>query len=190
MRAAIDGARSGAAGPVPWVLDPVAIGALPLRTSLAAEFVRRSPAVVRGNASEIAALAGGAGGRGVDSTAAPDQVAELAAELARTHGTVVAVSGAVDLLTDGTRTVRIVGGTPLLTRVTGVGCSLGAIIAGFCAVTPDRLVAAAAATALVCLAGERAVAQHPAPGSFAVGLLDQLSLVQPAEVGTVLLRRP
>ena len=75
MRAAIAGANGAG---VPWVLDPVAIGALPLRTGLAREFAALHPAVIRGNASEIGALAGGSGGRGVDSTATPDEVAEVA----------------------------------------------------------------------------------------------------------------
>ncbi|WP_139979525.1 hydroxyethylthiazole kinase [Nocardioides litoris] len=179
MRVAVAAARDAG---VPWVLDPVAIGALPLRTALAAELVARGPAVVRGNASEVAALAGGAGGRGVDSLESPDDVADVARDLAGSTPTVVATSGPVDLLTDGRRVVRVDAGHPLLTRVTGVGCALGALVAACAAVTDDRLVAAAAATTWVCLAGERAAAGASGPGSFAVALLDHLASLTPDAV--------
>lgn len=180
MRVAVHAAN--AAG-VPWVLDPVAIGALPLRTAVAAELARLGPAVIRGNASEIAALAGGSGGRGVDSTTSPDEIADIVADVARTFGAVVAASGPVDLITDGTRTVRVASGHPLLTRVTGVGCSLGALIGACLAVGSNPLLAAAAATAWLCVAGEQAAETAPGPGGFAVALLDALDGLDPAAVG-------
>ncbi|WP_407940156.1 hydroxyethylthiazole kinase [Nakamurella leprariae] len=192
MRAAI--AAVNAASPtVPWVLDPVAIGALPLRTGLAAEFARQGPAIIRGNASEIGALAGGTGGRGVDSTASPDEVAEVAENVARSLGSVVAMSGTVDLITDGTRTVRVTAGHPLLTRVTGVGCALGSVMGALAAVT-DPLTAAIAATAMVCLAGETAAGDgstdgEVGTGTFAVRFLDALTLTPADEIAQVL-RRP
>lgn len=174
MRAAIAGANGAG---VPWVLDPVAIGALPLRTALAREFAALHPAVIRGNASEIGALAGGAGGRGVDSTTTPDEVAEVAGEVARTFGTVVAMSGPVDLVTDGSRTVRVASGTPMLTRVTGVGCALGALIGAALAVTPDAITAVAAATAWMCVAGETAAETAAGVGAFAVTLVDAVDVL-------------
>ncbi|GAA1995388.1 hydroxyethylthiazole kinase [Nakamurella flavida] len=180
MRVAI--AAANTAG-VPWVLDPVAIGALPLRTAVAGEFARLGPAVIRGNASEIAALVGGAGGRGVDSTTTPDEITDVVADVAREFGTVVAASGPVDLITDGTRTVRVASGHPLLTRVTGVGCSLGALIGACLAVGDDAVLAAAAATAWMCVAGEQAAEKATGPGSFAVALLDGLDGLDPAAVG-------
>ncbi len=178
MRAAITGANSAG---VPWVLDPVAIGALPMRTALAREFAQLRPALIRGNASEIGALAGGAGGRGVDSTTTPDDVAQVAAEVARRVGTVVAMSGPVDLITDGSRTVRVDSGSAMLTRVTGVGCALGALIGACAAVTDDRLLAAATATAWVCVAGETAAAAAGV-GQFGVAFLDALDLLPSGEV--------
>ncbi|WP_344733735.1 hydroxyethylthiazole kinase [Nocardioides fonticola] len=173
-------ARAG----VPWVLDPVAIGVLPVRTALAGELLGRRPAVVRGNASEIAALAGGAGGRGVDSLAAPDDVADIARDLARRHTTVVAVSGPRDLITDGDRVVRIAAGHSLMTRVTGVGCALGALVAACAAVEDDAVLAAAAATAWLCVAAEEAAAASSGPGTFAVALLDRLAAVDAGSVAT------
>lgn len=181
MRAAINGAN--AAG-VPWVLDPVAIGALPMRTELAREFAAMGPAVIRGNASEIGALAGGAGGRGVDSTADVSDVALVAGQIARRFGTVVAMSGALDLITDGTRTARVSAGNPMLTRVTGVGCSLGALIGACLAVTPDVLMAATTATAWVCVAGDEAAAGNTGVGSFARGFIDGLDLLPARDIAT------
>lgn len=167
----------------PWVLDPVAAGGLAWRTALAGEFLGLShPAILRGNASEIGGLAGGTGGRGVDSAEASSAVVDVARDLARAHRTVVAVSGDVDQLTDGDRLVQVHNGHPIMTRVTGVGCSLGALMAAFAAVTPDRLVAATAATALLTIAAERAVVRAPRPGSFAVALLDELDAVAPADL--------
>jgi hydroxyethylthiazole kinase len=177
MRAAVTAARDAGTA---WVLDPVAAGALGWRTGLAEELLRLAPpTVLRGNASEVLALAGGLGGKGVDSTDSPEAAAETARALAAKHGCVVAVSGPVDHLTDGDRLVRVANGHPWLTRVTGVGCSLGALMAAFAAVTDDALAAAAAATAALTVAADAAAAESRGPGSFAVALLDQLSLLTP-----------
>ena len=166
----------------PWVLDPVAIGSAPVRTPLAHTLVARRPAIVRGNASEILALArSGSGGRGVDSTDDVEAAAEAAQSIARDHGSVVAVSGPIDLVTDGSRTARIDNGSALLTRVTGGGCALGAVMAAFAAVA-DPFEAAVAATAAYCIASEDAAARAEGPGTFAVHFLDELSWIQPADV--------
>ncbi|MGY1704191.1 hydroxyethylthiazole kinase [Geodermatophilus sp. SYSU D00697] len=168
-------ARSAGAAGTPWVLDPVAVGGLSYRTALAAELVELRPTAVRGNASEVMALAGaGAGGRGVDSTHSTDAAAQAAADLARRTGGVVAVSGEVDLLTDGRRTVRVGGGSVLLTRTTGAGCALGALVAAYLAVCDDPLTAAVAAHAHVALAAEVAADVADGPGTFAPTWLDAL----------------
>jgi hydroxyethylthiazole kinase len=160
----------------PWVLDPVAVGALRLRTALAEEFVALSPTIVRGNPSEVLALAGAAGGgRGVDSTAGVEEAVDAARDLARRTGSVVAVSGAVDHVTDGRTVVEVPGGDVLLTKVTGAGCALGALMAAFAAVSATPLDAAVAASRLMAQAAERAAAVARGPGSFAVALLDELA---------------
>jgi len=167
----------------PWVLDPVAAGGLAWRTQLAQDLVElHAPTVIRGNASEVLALAGGLGGRGVEAVDTPEAAAGTASALAAKYGTVVAVSGPVDHLTDGTRLVRIANGHPWMTLVTGVGCALGALVAGFAAVDDDALVAASAATALLTIAAEQAAAATSGPGSFAVALLDRLHLLTPADL--------
>lgn len=171
----------------PWVLDPVAVGALPVRTALAAELVGLRPTAVRGNASEILALAGaGAGGRGVDALDDPDAALDAARSLATRFGAVVAVSGPVDLLTDGRRVIRIANGHALLTRVTGGGCALGALMAAFLGAARDTgadpMESVAAAALVYTLAAEHAARVADGPGSFAVGLLDALAGIDPADV--------
>jgi hydroxyethylthiazole kinase len=164
----------------PWVLDPVAAGALAWRTRLAFELLELgAPRIIRGNASEILALAGGAGGKGVDSVDSPEAALEVAQDLARRYHTTVAVSGAVDHLTDGERVVRIANGHKLLTQVTGVGCALGALMAGFAGAVDDGLLAAAAATAALTVAADAAALRSGGPGSFAVALLDELAALTP-----------
>ena len=171
----------------PWVLDPVAIGALPVRTALAHQLARQRPTAIRGNASEILALAGlSAGGRGVDATDTTDAAADAARALAHRYGSAVAVSGPVDLLTDGERVLRLANGDELLTRVTGGGCALGAVMAAFLGATrstgADALIAVAAASLVYTIAAERAAARSAGPGSFAVALLDDLARVQPEDI--------
>lgn len=170
MRAAV---RSG----TPWVLDPVAVGAISYRRKFAVELLDHRPAIVRGNASEILSLAGAesAAGKGVDSLAASDDAIDAATSLAKAHGCAVAVSGATDYVTDGQTVLEIPGGDPLMTKVTGVGCALGALMAAFTAVSESPLRAAAVASAMMARAAERAVATAAGPGSFAVALLDELA---------------
>lgn len=188
QRAASREAVAGAAASgTPWVLDPVAIGALPVRTALAHELVEQRPTAVRGNASEVLALAGlSAGGRGVDSTDSTDAAADAAVSLARRTGAVVAVSGPIDFITDGARTLRVANGHELLTRVTGGGCALGAVMAAFLgaagATEHDDLTAVAAAGLVYTVAAERAAATSSGPGSFAVALLDALAAVTAEDI--------
>lgn len=133
--AAIDVA---AAAGKPWVLDPVSVGAVDFRTSRIRRAAADRPTAIRGNASEIAALAGvGLGGRGVDSTDEVDAVLPAAVQLARTTGAIVAVSGPRDAVVahiDGTDHVaHIDGGHEFMPLVIGTGCSLGAVTVAYLA---------------------------------------------------------
>lgn len=169
----------------PWVLDPVAIGALPIRTELGVELAGHRPTAIRGNASEILALAGaGAGGRGVDATDSSATAAPVANALARSRGSIVAVSGARDLITDGEIAVRVANGDELLTRMTGGGCALGAVIVGFLAVRGEvsTLDAVVAAHVVYGIAAERAAEEAAGPGSFSPRFLDALATLSPDEV--------
>ncbi len=161
----------------PWVLDPVAAGGIPWRDEVIRSFVAKRPTVIRGNASEIRALAGfSSSGKGVDSCDSSDSALEAAQLLARTVPTVVHVTGATDYVTDGERTVSISGGHEMATLVVGTGCSLSALVAAFAAVTPDRVAAAAAASTLAKRAAEYAAKHAEAPGSFHVHYIDGLYL--------------
>jgi hydroxyethylthiazole kinase len=185
--AALEAVAGATTSGTPWVLDPVAIGALPVRTGLAHELVEQRPTAVRGNASEILALAGlSAGGRGVDATDTTDAAADAAASLARRFGCVVAVSGPIDLITDGERALRLANGHELLTRVTGGGCALGAVMAAFLgaarATGTDALTAVAAASLVYTIAAEQAARRSSGPGSFAVALLDALAAVSAEDI--------
>lgn len=118
MDAAVAARRAG----TPWVLDPVAVGMLVQRTALAHRLIAQRPTAVRGNASEIIALAGsGTGGRGVESADDVESALDAARSLAERFGPVVAVSGPVDAIVSSDRVVRVGGGSAMLTRVTGGG---------------------------------------------------------------------
>ena len=172
MRAAVEHARQAGK---PWTLDPVAVGALSYRTAFAKQLLDEKPAAIRGNASEIMALSGLlASGRGVDS--GDDSLAALPAarELAQRSGAVVAVTGAVDYVTDGQRDWAIEGGSPLMTRVVGTGCALSAVVAAFCALPGDRLDNVATACRVMSHCGGLAARQATGPGSFTPAFLDAL----------------
>ena len=177
-------AAAAHAASVPFVLDPVAAGAIPTRAALAEDLLELRPAVVRGNASEIAALAGvptGAG-RGVDSTATPEAALDAARLLARRAGTVVAVTGAVDYVTDGTRMVALRNGHPMMTRVTGMGCTATALIGACLAVRRDPLAAAVHGLTMLGVAAELAMPRASGPGSLQVELMDRLYTLDPTQL--------
>lgn len=112
MRAAVEQAKSSQ---TPWTLDPVAVGALDYRRHFCHELLSFKPAAIRGNASEIMALAGVAnGGRGVDTTDAAANAIPAAQTLARETGAIVVVTGEMDYVTDGHRIIGIHGGDPLI----------------------------------------------------------------------------
>jgi hydroxyethylthiazole kinase len=159
----------------PWVLDPVGAGATKYRTETARELAGRHPTVIRGNASEILAVAGTASAtRGVDSAHASGDVVQFARALALDSGCVVAVTGETDYVTDGTRTLAVANGHPMMTRVTALGCSASALVGAFLASHADAVFAAAAALAVIGLAGEMAAREAPGPGTFRTRLLDAL----------------
>jgi hydroxyethylthiazole kinase len=160
----------------PWVLDPVGAGATRYRTGVARELAGRKPTVVRGNASEILALAGASttATRGVDSVHQASDALEAARDLARELATVVAVTGAVDYVTDGERVLRVENGDPMMTRVTALGCTASALTGAFLAVQPDALLAAAQALGVLGLCGEIAARAAAGPGTLRLHLLDAL----------------
>ncbi|MCL6262312.1 hydroxyethylthiazole kinase [Craterilacuibacter sp. RT1T] len=178
MRLAVSAARRAG---TPWVLDPVAVGALSFRRDFCHALLAQSPAAIRGNAAEIRALAGEAGqGRGVDSLDASEQALACACQLAQQYDTLVIVTGATDYLCQGGQVRAIHGGDVRLQQVTGTGCALSALVAAACSLKESRLDAAAAVCALMKLGGEQAAQHSRGPGSFSVALLDGLSAIDGA----------
>lgn len=188
------GARAGELG-IPVLLDPVGAGASRFRREAARKLLDAVPiTVIRGNASEIKTLVmGSSGARGVDVDST-DQVtpenletaAALAQLLARKTGAVVALTGAVDVVTDGDRVVFIRNGHPMMCRVTGTGCQLSALTAAFVAANPGQTLAAtAAAVCAMGLCGEAAFARlsgQDGTGSYGVYLMDAISRLTPEEL--------
>lgn len=169
---------------VPIILDPVGAGATTLRTTAAKRILAETKvSVVRGNASEILALAGAqANTKGVDAADSVDQAAEQAIRLAKELGVPVAITGPQDLVTDGNRVIRVNNGHPLMGAVTGTGCGATAVIAAFCGVDPDPVSAAATALAYYGLTGERAAVDANGPGTFVPRFLDALYNLTPEEL--------
>jgi hydroxyethylthiazole kinase len=176
--AMLKAAKAAQAAGTPWVLDPVAVGALVYRTEVVDELLGYGPTIIRGNGSEIGALAGGEGGKGADSTQSSSAAVESGIDVARKTGAVVAISGEVDYITDGKEVITVGGGHVLMTRITGTGCSLGATMAAFAAVADTPLDAAASASAVFAQAAERGMAVSNGPGTLAPAFLDNLASVK------------
>jgi hydroxyethylthiazole kinase len=180
------------------VFDPVGVGATRFRTDAARRLMQTAGVgIVRGNASEIfalaeaacpgssrgrdAALEPAAGTRGVDANLSPE-AAFAGAERLAAAGVVAAVTGPTDIVVDGRGCIRVANGNPMMRLVTGAGCTASALIAAFAAVDPDPATAAATGLAVFGLAGEIAGRDAGGPGSFMVRLLDALHAMTPAQV--------
>lgn len=173
----------------PWVLDPVGAGATRFRNDTVVALCAHRPTVIRGNASEIMAVAAALGisrstarPKGVDSADSSADAEAIGTELARHLGCTVVATGAIDVVTDGATMRRMANGSPLMAQVTAIGCALSGITAAFCAVEPDGFEAASGAVAVVGLAGERAARIATLPGSFRTAFIDALAAISPAEV--------
>ena len=143
-----------------FVIDPVFVDRSPSRLALARTLMQHSPAVVRLNRAEFQALSGGVGDFAHTQKFAAQQ------------STVVALTGAEDLITDGVRIVRINNGDPLMAKVTAMGCAGSALVAAALAVEPDAFMAACGALTLLGIAGEVAAKRSKGPGTFAAAILD------------------
>ncbi|MGC8777263.1 MAG: hydroxyethylthiazole kinase [Candidatus Caldatribacteriaceae bacterium] len=161
---------------IPVVFDPVGVGATAFRTASAQTILQEvRVAVVRGNASEVAALLGRrAPIRGVESSGEIPDVALLAGEAARRFGATVAVTGKIDLVSDGERIIRIENGDVLLTRVTGTGCMATSLCGACVAVEEDASLAASAALGFLGVCAEIAALSSHGPGSFRYALFDTM----------------
>jgi len=167
--------RAGELG-IPVILDPVGAGATSYRTKTCHDLIDvLSPAIIRGNASEIMALVmGDAKTKGVDSSDPSAAALEAAKHLNRATGSVVCVSGEVDYIVGGGSVIQIENGHPMMARVTGLGCTATALCGAFAAVNSSFSAAAAKGMVVMGIAGEIAAEGCKGPGSLQVGFLDAL----------------
>lgn len=179
----IAGRRANELG-IPVVLDPVGVGATEFRTATARKLLDTLDiAVLKGNAGEIGVLAGTGGSvRGVDSGGVAGDPVETARECARSTGTVVSMTGAVDVVTDGSRVFLVGNGNPAMDRLSGTGCMASSVTAAFIAVAEDYAVASAAALAAFGLAGEWGAAGARGPYTFRTALFDELAGLSPDDL--------
>jgi hydroxyethylthiazole kinase len=161
---------------VPVIFDPVGAGATPYRSEISREIIEVcKPSIIRGNASEIMALDDrNARTKGVDSVHSSDAALEAAKALALQSGAVVVVSGARDYITDGNRVETVDNGNPMMSRVTGMGCTATAIVATFAAINRDYLEAATHGMYIMGITGEIAALMSKGNGSLQMNFLDVL----------------
>lgn len=182
----------------PVILDPVAAGASRLRGDMCARLLAEGLiSVIRGNASEVRALAAGAGQESGVEADLHDQInehnlAESAAwlrDFARRTGTVVQLTGAIDVITDGKRTAVLSGGSELLRRITGAGCMLTSLTGVYCGAVPDKLLeASVTASEVMKHCGEQAEVrvrkEMEGTASFRTRLIDAVSLLDAEEIAS------
>ncbi|WP_339257454.1 hydroxyethylthiazole kinase [Paenibacillus sp. FSL P2-0136] len=171
---------------VPLVLDPVGAGATAYRTDVTAKLLSELQlTALRGNVAEVANVAGESwASKGVDAGAGEGDVVALAIKAAQKLNCVVIITGKEDIITDGKRTYIASNGHSILTRVTGTGCLLSAVVGAFLAVSGGEVLEAAAeALSFYGVAAELAAeaAEAQGPGSFQTLFLNQLSLVTPEQ---------
>lgn len=166
---------------IPVVLDPVGAGASQLRNATTKKLLKEIQfSAIRGNLSELSFVAGlQVSTRGVDSSEADsgNDPAAVAKAAARQYACVVAITGAEDVVTDGTKLVKIQNGVPEMSRVTGTGCMLSGLIGAYLGANSDALGAVSSAVASMGIAGELSFEANcgKGTGSLRIGILDALS---------------
>ena len=166
------------------LLDPVGAGASTLRTKTAIDLMKTLRFdVIRGNASEIKTLALGSGTtHGVDADKADavsddnlEFMADFVRDFARTTGSIIALTGAIDLVADGSKCFVIRNGRPEMGRITGTGCQLSGIMTAFIAANPEcKLEASAASVCMMGLAGEIAFDEHQGNATYRNKIIDAI----------------
>lgn len=168
---------------IPVIFDPVGAGGTSFRTAAALEIMRQvSVSIVRGNLSEVTALAAKKSGMnpGVDNHASEMMSSDLVTKLAFMIGTTVVITGPIDAVSNGSRAILLGNGSSMLPYVTGTGCMTTSLIASFAAVTTP-LVAAVGGVIVMGLAGEYASSQggNKGPGTFHQFVLDGVFQMTP-----------
>ncbi|QCE35490.1 hydroxyethylthiazole kinase [Acetobacteraceae bacterium] len=158
----------------PWVLDPVGAGASQFRLKASEDLIANKPDIIRGNASEILALAGEHSTKSaIDSKNSVGEAHHAARLLADKNKNIVVVSGPIDYITDGLHFAENQNGHPLMASLTATGCALSAVMAGFLT-EKEPFEAAKSALLIYNIAGETAARKSSGPGSFQLSFLDAL----------------
>lgn len=168
----------------PIIFDPVGVGATDFRNDVAMQIMQEcKPNIIRGNASEIMALANiNIRTKGVDSTMSSANALESAILIAKENKAVVVISGEIDYITNGETTYSIANGSHLMPKVTGMGCTASAICGAFAGVTGDYLLAATSAMAVMGISGQIAEKNSKGNGSMQVNFLDSLYNIDKQDV--------
>lgn len=175
---------------IPWVLDPVAVGATAFRLNACKQLIEYKPTVIRGNASEIIALSGHASNsKGVDSGDSVQQAINAADALCE-YAKVVVVTGEVDYVTDSKQGYFIENGHALMPTVTALGCSLTSLIGAFLGAEKRVSLAVISALCYYGIAGELAANKAQGPGSFYMHFLDELAQISAEDIANMAKVRP
>ena len=161
---------------IPVIFDPVGAGATSYRSQTATIIINEcKPDIIRGNGSEIMSLAkSNIATKGVDSTANSESALEMGKDLAQKTGAVISISGQEDFITDGKNVNTVKFGSPMMPKVTGLGCTASAITGAFAAVNKNLLEAATNAMTIMGFAGEIAAKKSDGPGSLQINFLDTI----------------
>jgi hydroxyethylthiazole kinase len=170
-RSAIETAvRTAAERKLPWLLDPVFVDRSPARAQFGKVLLAGRPTVVRLNHAEFTAL--DEHRAEFDAERSADHAAPI--RFAKANATIVALTGTVDIVTDGRRRIAIANGDPLMALVTAMGCAGAAFVCAALAVEADAWLATLTALAAFGVAGELAAQKAEGPGSFAIAMIDAL----------------
>lgn len=168
----------------PIIFDPVGVGATAYRTATAEKIISScKPTIIRGNASEIMALSNSnITTKGVDSTLEGNVALASAKTLAKQTNSVVIISGETDFITDGEKLITLKNGSPLMAKVTGMGCTATAIIGAFAGIETNAINAAVSAMAVMGIVGEMAAEKSLGTGSMQMNFLDFLSQINSQDI--------
>lgn len=173
----------------PVILDPVGAGASKLRTETTFKLLKEVKfTVIRGNISEIKTVYSGSGStKGVDADVADvvtdenlSETVAFAKELSKTTGAIIAITGAIDIIADAENAYATRNGVVAMSRITGTGCMLDGVIAGYVAVNPEnqtKAVVAAIAAEGLCgeIAAKKVESEGSGTSSFRMHLIDAMS---------------
>ena len=160
---------------IPWVLDPVGAGASEFRSNNAKELLFLKPTVLRGNGSEIISISGiSNSGKGVDSTSSSNEALDAAIKISNDNDIIVAITGEVDYVTNGSKVYAIHGGNKMMTKITATGCALTCLIGAALTSNQNNLISTANMLGIYSVASDKASNSAKGPASLRTELIDAI----------------